>query len=255
MECGFENRGVVRGSMGGLGEGCGSRVIGQDKASTVSHGALLRFGRLLLSFSHRTRTVRTVRTPLAEVPRFASVSVSIRSLPKLLSFAAVSTILIAGLGLVARQSGLVIALTDSSCPVGIYRLVRKSGGRGLLVESCLPYAIASYGIDRGYIGSGDCPGGTEPVVKMVGAVSGDLVELSRTAVSVNGWNLANSASIFRDSRGREVRRVAFNRYQTGANQVWLFGLNDLRSWDSRYFGPIPDRFIRGALQPVLTVAR
>jgi len=37
--------------------------------------------------------------------------------------------------------------------------------------------------------------------------------------------------------------------------VWLFGLNDLRSWDSRYFGPIPDRLIRGALQPVLTVAR
>jgi type IV secretory pathway protease TraF len=72
---------------------------------------------------------------------------------------------------------------------------------------------------------------------------------------VNGWKLANSASIFRDSRGREVRRVAFDQYQTGANEVWLFGLNDLRSWDSRYFGPIPDYLIRGTLQPLLTVAR
>lgn len=255
MERGFENRGVVSGLMGGPGEGCGCRIVGQDKASTVSHGALLRFRRLLLSFSHRARTVRTVRTPLAKSPRFASVGASIQTLPKLLSCAAASTILIAALGLAARLSGLVIILTDSSCPVGIYRLVRRSGGRGLLVESCLPYAIASYGIERGYIGSGDCPGGTEPVVKMVGAVSGDSVELSRTAVSVNGWNLANSAPIFRDSRGREVRRVAFNRYQTGANRVWLFGLNDLRSWDSRYFGPIPDHLIRGALQPVLTLAR
>jgi type IV secretory pathway protease TraF len=114
--------------------------------------------------------------------------------------------------------------------VGIYRLVRKSGARGQLVESCLPYAIASYGIERGYIGSGDCSDGTEPVVKIVGAVSGDRVGLSRNAISVNGWKLANSASIFRDSRAREVSTVAFDRYQTGANEVWLFGLNDLRSW-------------------------
>ena len=164
-------------------------------------------------------------------------------------------ILIAALGFLARRSRLVITLTDSSCPVGIYRLVRKSSARGQLVESCLPYAIASYGIERGYIGSGDCSDGTEPVVKIVGALSGDRVGLSRNAVTVNGWKLANSASIFRDSRGREVRRVAFDRYQTRANEVWLFGLNDLRSWDSRYFGPIPDYLIRGTLQPLLTVAR
>ena len=115
MERGFENRGVVSGLMGDLGEGCGCRIVGQDKASTVSHGALLRFRRLLLSFSHRARTVRTVRTPLAKSPRFASVGASIRTLPKLLSCAAASTILIAALGFVARKLGLVITLTDSSC--------------------------------------------------------------------------------------------------------------------------------------------
>jgi hypothetical protein len=65
-----------------------------------------------------------------------------------------------------------------------------------LVESCLPYAIASYGIERGYIGSGDCSDGTEPVVKIVGAVCGDRVGLSRNAVTVNGWKLANSGLIF-----------------------------------------------------------
>ena len=70
-------------------------------------------------------------------------------------------ILIAALGFLARKSGLVITLTDSSCPVGIYRLVRQRVARGELVESCLPEAIASYGIERGYIGSGDCSDGTK----------------------------------------------------------------------------------------------
>ncbi|MBV8139196.1 MAG: S26 family signal peptidase [Deltaproteobacteria bacterium] len=51
-------------------------------------------------------------------------------------------------------------------------------------------------IERGYIGSGDRFEGTEPVVKIIGAVYGDRLELSRNAVSVNGWKLANSASIF-----------------------------------------------------------
>jgi conjugative transfer signal peptidase TraF len=199
--------------------------------------------------------VCAARTPLAAAPGFKAFSASIRNLSKLLSFAAAGTILIAALGSAARKLGLVITITDSSCPVGIYRLVRKPGARGQLVESCLPYAIATYGIERGYIGSGDCPDGTEPVVKVVGAVFGDSVGLSRNAVTVNGWKLANSASIFRDGRGREVRRVTFDRYQTGANEVWLFGLNDPRSWDSRYFGPIPDHLIRGTLQPVLTLAR
>jgi type IV secretory pathway protease TraF len=92
-------------------------------------------------------------------------------------------------------------------------------------------------------------------VKIVGGVSGDCVGLSRKAVIVNGRKLANIASIFRDTRGLELRRVAFDRYQTGANEVWLFGLNELRRWDSRYFGPIPDYLIRGTLQALLAVAR
>ena len=144
MERGFENRGVVKGLMGGLGEGCGSRVIGQDKASTVSHGALLRFGRLLLSFSHRTRTVRTVRTPLAETRKFAALSAPIQSLSKLLSFAAASTILIAALRFVACKSGL--ALCSPTAPVRRESTAWfASQAHGQLVESCLPSAIASYG--------------------------------------------------------------------------------------------------------------
>lgn len=56
--------------------------------------------------------------------------------------------------------------------------------------------MANYRIEWGYIGSGDCSDGTEPVVNIVGAVSGDRVELSRNAVSVNGWKLAKQCIDF-----------------------------------------------------------
>ena len=65
--------------------------------------------------------------------------------------------------------------------MGIYRLVRKSDAQGELVENFLPDAIASYGIERGYVGSGDCSDRTE-LVKIVGAVSGDRVGLLRNSI-------------------------------------------------------------------------
>jgi len=138
MERGFQNRGVVSGLVGGSGRRFGGWVVGQDKASTVLHGAPARFRRRLGSFSHRERTARTVRTPIAEACKFLAPSPSTRSFSRLLFFAAASAILIAALSYVAGKSGLVLTLTDSSCPVGLYRLLRKPVVRGELVESCLP---------------------------------------------------------------------------------------------------------------------
>ncbi len=39
------------------------------------------------------------------------------------------------------------------------------------------------------------------------------------------------------------------------DDVWLFGLHDARSWDSRYFGPVPVNAVRGAVEPVITLGR
>jgi type IV secretory pathway protease TraF len=71
-------------------------------------------------------------------------------------------------------------------------------------------------------------------------------------VSVNGQRLEHSASLTRDSRGRSVQHVERGRYTVPPNQVWLFGTKDARSWDSRYFGPVPASSVRAALEPVLT---
>ncbi len=58
-------------------------------------------------------------------------------------------------------------LTDSSAPVGIYRVEPlpsqesvRDLRRGELVEACLPDAIAQRGLERGYLQRGGCPGGS-----------------------------------------------------------------------------------------------
>ena len=149
--------------------------------------------------------------------------------------------------------GLRIGLTDSACPPGIYRMVNRAPSRGDLVLACLPDAIAQLGIARGYLLRGrGCRDGIEPVGKRLSALPGDSVEVVPDYIAVNGQRLEHSATLLRDSSGRSVKHVAWGRYTVPTNQVWLFGTKDARSWDSRYFGPVPASSVRAALEPVLT---
>jgi conjugative transfer signal peptidase TraF len=149
--------------------------------------------------------------------------------------------------------GLRIGLTDSACPPGIYRMVYRAPSRGDLVLVCLPAALAQLGQARGYLARGrGCADGIEPVGKLLSAMPGDSVEVTRDYIAVNGRQLQNSAALSRDSRGRSLPHFAWGRYTVRPNQVWLLGTNDARSWDSRYFGPVPASSIRAQLEPVLT---
>ena len=105
---------------------------------------------------------------------------------------------------------------------------------------------------RGYLGDGDCPGGAEPVLKVIGGLRGDEVDVQAEWIAVNGNRLANSATLTRDSVGRILTHVVWGKRRVAPEEVWLFGLNNRRSWDSRYFGPIPLRAIRGVAEPLVT---
>jgi len=92
---------------------------------------------------------------------------------------------------------LRIILTDSAAPAGIYRLIAAAPVRGALVAACLPAAVARTGLTRGYLQEGDCPGGVEPVAKVLGALPGDVVKVAPEGVAVNGVPFANSATAAR----------------------------------------------------------
>ncbi len=151
-----------------------------------------------------------------------------------------------------RHFRVLLTLTDSSCAEGFYRLVDAPIRRGELVAACLPVSAEREGVARGYLMRGNCPGGAEPVVKVVGGLAGDQIEVEAGSVLINGKRLSNSATVARDSVGRPLGHVSWGRRLVTGDQVWLLGLNNRRSWDSRYFGPVPLRAVRGVVKPVLT---
>jgi type IV secretory pathway protease TraF len=84
------------------------------------------------------------------------------------------------------------------------------------------------------------------------AVSGDEIDLEPNWVAVNGVKFTNSRTAARDSAGRLLGHVLSGARRVAAGEVWLFGFNNARSWDARYFGPVRAANLRGVLQPVVT---
>jgi type IV secretory pathway protease TraF len=74
----------------------------------------------------------------------------------------------------------------------------------MLVAASVPPGFARLARERGYLGEGACPGGTQAVLKRIGAAPGDLVDLELDGVAVNGTRLPDSAPAVSDSRGRPL---------------------------------------------------
>ena len=120
--------------------------------------------------------------------------------------ALISSVLIVGpVLLLMRHFRVLLTLTDSSCAEGFYRLVDAPIRRGELVAACLPVSAEREGVARGYLMRGNCPGGAEPVVKVVGGLAGDQIEVEAGSVLINGERLSNSATVARDSVGPTAR--------------------------------------------------
>ena len=100
--------------------------------------------------------------------------------------------------------------------------------------------------ERGYLWQGPCEGGTTYLGKKVVAIGGDTVEVDDRGVVVNGVRLKCSAPLSRDTRGRALPRLR-GRWVLRSDQVWLFAGWNARSFDARYFGPIPTAAVRSRI--------
>jgi conjugative transfer signal peptidase TraF len=158
-------------------------------------------------------------------------------------------------GATPQKKPFRLMLTNSSARPGIYRVRHHDHARfkrGELVEACLPTRASQVGLELGYLAKGDCPGGAEPVAKVVGALPGDVVELLPGAVTINGQQFTHNAGTQdTDSEHRALKHLAAGRYVVASGEVWLFGFNNPRSWDSRYFGPVPVANVMRTLSPVV----
>ena len=140
--------------------------------------------------------------------------------------------------------------TSLSLPIGLYVATSDPGAR--LVEFCPEEPAASIGIARGYRSRGNCPDGGTPLMKPIIATAGDLVQVSRSGLAVNGRMLPNTQPQIRDTQGRKMPVITDGTYAVAPGTIWVASSYHLRSFDSRYFGPIPARAIRHRLRPLVT---
>jgi conjugative transfer signal peptidase TraF len=186
----------------------------------------------------------------ALVARSSSVKTQARCIVQIFVYSAITVFI----GYVITALHLRFNFTPSMA-VGIYRLVPlpKTGvRRDMLVAACAPPNAAELGRRRAYLASGPCPSGTELLLKAVVAAAGDEIALSRAGVVVNGLLLPNSRPLSRDAAGRRLSSWPHGHFTLTQGQLWLYADN-VRSWDSRYWGPVPVADILAKAVPVLTV--
>jgi len=167
----------------------------------------------------------------------------------LLKTAMAATITIAALFVGFQAAGIRVN-ASSSLPIGLY--IMTSARRASLVEFCPPEPFASFSKGRGYRPSGSCPDDAEPLMKPVVAAQGDIVEVAASGVAVNGRLLPNSSPRSVDTKNRPLPHWPFGKYRVAVGTVWVVSSFNQRSFDSRYFGPIPNICIRSRLLPLLT---
>jgi conjugative transfer signal peptidase TraF len=120
---------------------------------------------------------------------------------------------------------------------GIY--IKRSGSiitRRDTVALCLTPAYADFAVKRGYLLKGGACPDSYPLIKKVVAVPGDTVILTDDAVRVNNVSYPYK-TYYADSLHRPLFVYPRGIYINTAG-YWVIGVNDPRSWDSRYFGYI-----------------
>lgn len=151
---------------------------------------------------------------------------------------------------VAFVGGFRLNLTPSE-PLGLWRIqpLHRAVSAGDLVFVCPPItALFEEARRRGYLRRGSCPGGVAPLIKTVAALPGECVEIG-AGVVIDGKKLPASNLRPTDGEGRAIRRYAGG--MVPAAHLFLHS-SYASSYDSRYFGPVPDSGLLGLARPVLT---
>jgi conjugative transfer signal peptidase TraF len=169
---------------------------------------------------------------------------------RVLLFLTGSAVIISTLAAAAFTGGYRLNLTPSE-PLGLWRIekLQRPVAIGDLVFLCPPTtAVFKAARRRGYLRRGLCPGGLAPLIKSVAALPGQHVDIT-DHVLIDG-RLVPASSVWRtDGEGR-----AINPDPGGVVPPHHLFLHSpfASSYDSRYFGPVPDSGLLGLARQVLT---
>lgn len=174
---------------------------------------------------------------------------------KMTRYAAIGVVSVSLIGAAVCGLGYAAGLrinTTKSIPVGLYKISDKTPEKGDYVIFCPPQRdIFSMAQQRGYIGSGFCPGGYGEMMKRILAAKGDEVAFRDDGVYVNGNLLPYSKPFSVDPGGRNLPALR-EVYTLGKSELLLMTDRSPSSFDGRYFGAVTTSQIISAVSPVFT---
>ncbi|WP_429925644.1 conjugative transfer signal peptidase TraF (plasmid) [Agrobacterium vitis] len=165
-------------------------------------------------------------------------------------FVATAGSLLVALAGIALVGGIRLNLTSSE-PLGIWHIepVSRDPIVGDLVFICPPVTSKfEEAWRRGYLRRGLCAGGFAPLIKTVAALPGQHVAIG-DIVKIDGAVL--DASRIRESDGQGRPIIPYSGGIVPPGHVFLHS-SFASSYDSRYFGPVPDSGLLGLAEPILT---
>ena len=145
--------------------------------------------------------------------------------------------------------GVRLNLTNS-VPIGLY--VISHSPEANLVEFCPPEPFGTLSRERGYRERSrfGCPDGAKPLLKPIAARAGDIVSMSAAGIVVDGKLIPHTAPLRLDSAGRSISAWTSGTYPVRRGTIWLASSFNTHSFDSRYFGPIPESSVLQHVRPL-----
>jgi len=128
----------------------------------------------------------------------------------------------------------------ASMPRGFYQLVPGKAAvteHGDLVSFCLEDAsFTPLALERGYLRPGSCPGGLQPLLKVVAGLPEDEVGLSPDGIRINGQLQPESQAQSQDSHSRPLPPIALRSGRIPPGMALILSSGHPGGFDSRYFG-------------------
>lgn len=161
-----------------------------------------------------------------------------------------AALVVSGVAAAGLIGGYRLNLTPSEA-LGLWRIeaTEQDLAVGDLVFVCPP-AIGPFveAHKLGYLRRGLCAGGLAPLLKSVAALPGQRVDIGDHVV-VDGIPVPSSDVRRTDGAGRAI--APYRGAVVPVAHLFLHS-SFASSYDSRYFGPIPDAGLLGLARPVLT---
>jgi conjugative transfer signal peptidase TraF len=133
---------------------------------------------------------------------------------------------------------------SASTPIGLYTIERDQPPRVTdLVALRAPEPLASFMVDRGYIGRG------VPLLKRIAALPGQRVCRHGRTITVDAVTMADALD--RDRAGRPLP-VWQGCRTIAVGELFLMNWQVRDSLDGRYFGPLPATTVLGRAIPLYT---